>query len=678
MSHDQVTGHRCERTVQLSADCWTRRVRCNILSAPTIRRVTLPLGGGIGGDHVLNVGPTNQNGEDDADLAVFVDRLAAAGSDRATDSAQAQIRRFITAGAPPPGLRRLAEALAASVAERPPSPRRPAEDPGSIVTAMRDHTLVVLEDFDAAAVARAVAALLADGRRIVVTAAAGAELAAVRAALPADTAARALDALPPLAPAELRELRRLLATSTPERRARAGQQLPPDRALPPVEEVAALCAQAVRQAGTGTGVHMVPALLANLDPVRRSAVTSVARSVSGSLGAMPHRAEYGWARKLLANLIYGQHRAGFDRMLEDTAQAVAAIDRARHVPPVSFTATPPPGGMDALRRYHDYLESGGRARSYFRSSVHREALPVLGLARVGPRVPETDDDVQRVIEHLELAERRDRIVAGCAEIGVPAPRDDGELAELADGLVKVAAAAGSVGALRHDVLFIAPNSPLSVPDVEAAEEVASAILEYADNGSAVLAGRRLDAMADDLAAAGAGTATVMEYGLSVVALRTRDITGYAAAVDALAAARREVRDENLMVALLQRLDAAAPQLARAWSVLAEDDPAALGLASFLPAEALLTAVPAPDSADVVLVLGAAGLGVERLLLTAIAPRMVAVVGPGEQSDDSPTLLSVLRRASALVIRGGGTGGGRVVPLGGGAGRTTAPVGHAGA
>ena len=61
-----------------------------------------------------------------------------------------------------------------------------------------------------------------------------------------------------------------------------------------------------------------------------------------------------------------------------------------------------------------------------------------------------------------------------------------------------------------------------------------------------------------------------------------------------------------------------------------------------------------------LVLGAAGLGVERLLLTAVAPRMVAVVGPGEQSDDSPTLLSVLRRASALVIRGGGTGGGRVV------------------
>ena len=165
---------------------------------------------------MLDVGPTNQNGEYDADLAVFVDRLAAAGRTGATESAQAQIRRLITGGAPPPGLRRLAEALAASVAERPPSPRRPAEDPGSIVTAMRADALVVLEDFDAAAVARAVAALLADGRRIVVTAAAGAELAAVRDALPPHSAARALDALPPLAPAELRELRRLLATSTPE------------------------------------------------------------------------------------------------------------------------------------------------------------------------------------------------------------------------------------------------------------------------------------------------------------------------------------------------------------------------------------------------------------------------------------------------------------------------------
>ncbi|WP_433557371.1 hypothetical protein ACQPWY_37250 [Pseudonocardia xinjiangensis] len=630
---------------------------------------------------MLDVGPANQNGEDDADLAVFVDRLAAAGPDHATTSAQAQIRRTIASGAPPPGLRRLAEALAASVAELPPPPRRPAEDPRSIVSAMRDNTLVLLEDFDAAAVARAVAALLADGRRIVVTATDPAELTAVREALPADSVSRALDALPQLTPAELRELRRLLATSTPERRARAGQELPADGMLPSPHEVAALCAQADDTVGTGEGTWMVPTLLSDLDPERRSAVTSVARCVNRSLGALPARWEHPWAWTLLSNLIYGHHRAIFDRMLEDTAQVVTVLDRTRHLPPVTLAGPPPPDAFEVLRRYREHLESGGRARGgYFRNTVQREVRPILALARVGPRTPETADDVHRVIEHLELGERRNRIAAGCAELGLPLPRGEGELVELADGLVKVAAAARSVGALRHDVLFLAPNSPLSVPNVESAEEIAGAILEYADHGSAIVAGRRLDAMADDVAAR-AGTVPAPEYEMAAAALRQRDAAGYAAAVDALAAARRDVHDENLQVGLLQRLGADAPQLADAWTALARTDPAALGLVVFLPVEALLTAVPPADSADVVLVLGAGGLGVERLLLTAVAPRMFAVVATDEpQSDtdtDTPTLASVLRRASALVIRSGPTGGARVVPLAG-AGRKTARVGQAGA
>jgi hypothetical protein len=420
---------------------------------------------------------------------------------------------------------------------------------------------------------------------------------------------------------------------------------------------------------------MVPTLLANLDPERRNAVTSVARCVSRSLSALPPRTEHTWMRGLLSNLIYGQNRAPFDRMLEDTAQAVAVLDRARYLPPVSFSATPPPGALDVLRRYREYLESGGRARSYFRNSVQREVRSVLAPARVGPRAPETADDVQRVIEHLELGERRNRIDAGCMELGLPAPRNEGELAELADGLVKVAAAARSVGALRHDVLFLAPDSPLSVPDVESAEEIAGAILEYADHGSAIMAERRLDSLAGELAAR-AGPAQPPEYERAVVALRRRDVAAYAAAFDALAAARRDVRDESLQVALLQRLGAGAPELAQAWTALAQDDPAALGVASFLSVEALLSAVPPADSADVVLVLDAAELGVERLLLTAVAPRMVAVVAPDEQPSDNPSLLSVLRRASALVIRRENAGGGRVVPLNGG--RKAAPAGRAGA
>jgi hypothetical protein len=623
---------------------------------------------------VLEVGPANQNGEDD-DLAVFVDRLAAAGSDQSTTDAQTQIHHAIAAGAPPPGLRRLAEALAASVAELPP-PRRPPEDTTSVVTAVRDNTLVVLEDFDAPATARAVAALLADGRRVVVTGA-PAELAAVRTALPPEAVDRAIPHLPVLPPAELRELRRLLATSTPERRARGDQLLPPESALPDVSEVAQLCALAAGSEAAGDGEWVLPTVLANLDEDRRAAVTSVAERVDRALTALPPRGESEWTWRLLSELIYGQHREAFDQMLEDTAQVSAVLDRTRSAPPVSFTAAPPRGAVEVLVRYREFLAAGGRSRSYFRSPAQRDVQPVLDLALIGSRQPETEEDIDRLIEYLELVERQARVDAGCAELGVPVPADENELAEIIDGLVKVAAAARSVSALRHDVLFLAADSPLSVPDVETAQAIATGILEFAVHGSGVDAARRLDALADALAALSPVSAMAPEHEWAVTALHGRDAAAYAAAVEALGAARREARDEKLCATLLRRLGESAPRLAAAWTALAETTPAALGFASFVPVEPLLSTLPPVDSADVVIVLGAGRLGVERLLLSAVAPRIVAVVGPGDGRDDTPTLLSVLQRASALVIRGRPTGG-RVVPFNGNTSRAVRPVGQAGA
>jgi hypothetical protein len=625
---------------------------------------------------VVEVGAGNQNGEDD-DLAVFVDRLAAAGTDQSTTDAQTQIHRGIAAGHPPPGVRRLAEALAASVAELPPPPRRPVEDTASLVSAVRDNTLVVLEDFDVPAIARAVAALLADGRRVVVTGAASAELAAVRAALPAEAADCALPHLPVLPPAELRELRRLLATSTPERRARGAQLLPPEAELPDTGEVAQLCALAAGSEAAGDGEWVLPTLLADLDEDRRAAVTSVAQCVDRSLTAMPSRIEHGWAWQLLSELIYGRHRAEFDQMLEDTAEVMAVLDRTRSAPPVLFAEPPPPGAVEVLLRYREFLATGGRSRSYFKSAVQRDVQPVLDVVRVGTQVPETEEDVDRVLEYLELVDRQARVDAACAELGVPVPADENELAEIGNGLAQVATAARSVGALRHDVLFLGTDSPLSVPDVDAAQDIAAGILEFAVHGSGVDAARRLDALADALAALSPVTATAPEHELAVAALRARDSAGYAAAVEALGAARREQRDDQVRVLLLQRLEEGAPRLAAAWAALADTSPAALGFVSFVPVEPLLSTLPPPDSADVVLVLGAGGLGVERLLLSAVAPRIVAATGPGNARGDGPTLLSVLQRASALVIRGRPTGG-RVVPFNGGSARTAARMGQAGA
>ena len=123
------------------------------------------------------------DGADDAtdDLAVFVDRLAASGSDEATAKAREQIRRSIAAAGSPPGLRHIAEALAATLADTP-APRKPPEDAVTVGAAMRVSPLLILQDHTPDAVADAVAALVGDGRRVLVTAATTEELGAVRAA----------------------------------------------------------------------------------------------------------------------------------------------------------------------------------------------------------------------------------------------------------------------------------------------------------------------------------------------------------------------------------------------------------------------------------------------------------------------------------------------------------------
>jgi hypothetical protein len=620
---------------------------------------------------VQHVGRPTGDASGDPDLAVFVDRLAAAGSDRPTTIAARRIRQVVVAGHAPPGVRRLAEALAATVSELPPTPRQPSEGPASVVAAMRVHGFLVLEDVDPAAVAATVSALVDDGRRVVVTGSTVAELADVRHSLPDVTRARVVDELPALAPGEMRELRTLLATSTPQRRARAGQTLPDPAHLPSPDEVARLCVGAERHQRSGPAVGMISALLAGLEQDRRDAVTAVAARVSHALGGMPRRDESEWAWTLLSDLIYGQHRAVFDRMTEDTAQSVAALERTRTAPSVQVAAPLPPGSLDAVRRYGEFLRSGGRSRSYFRGPVQRDVVPVLRVLRVGGRIPETYDDIQRVLDHLELAERLSRIDASCAEIGLAAPRNEAELNELADVIVRVGAAARSVGALRHDVLFLGTDSPLAVPDVETAQQVAAAILQYAAHGPVAEAGRDLDRMADDLARRGASP----EVEHAIAALRARDVTGYVTALEAIGRARREKQDEARRSELAARLAEQSRGLAAAWT--ASDSPSAPGFAWFTPVDGLLSAVPGADAVDVVVVLGAARMGVERLLLTAAAPRMIAVMAPGERADAAPTLLSVLQRASALVIRGRSAAPATVVPITT-ARKVTTPIGQAGA
>lgn len=604
---------------------------------------------------------------DDADLAVFVDRVAAAGSDSSTVRAKEGIRRAIAAGETPPGVRRLAEALAASVIGRPAadplaqlaapvssSPASEARDSAAaVVAAVSDSSLVVLEDFDVPAVAAAVAGLLADGRRVVVTAEQPGELLRLRAAMGPAQTDRIVDDLTLLPPADIRELRCLLATSTPARRARGGQLLPPIELLPSIDEVRRLCHLAERPASAaGRANGMISDVLTGLDPARRDAVTSVARYVQRALAALPSWTESPWVWRLLADLTYQRHRAPFDQLREETVQAVVALERADTQAPVAVTGPLPGDALAMLGRYAEYLAGGGRTHlTLRRSAPQREIQPVLRVLRVDGRTPESLGDVSRAVEYLELGERLSRIDRACIAIGIAAPRDEVELASLTDLLARVAAAARAVGALRHDVLFLAEDSPLAVPDLDTAGQVAAAIVDHAghgaDNGATQQLDRLMTALRDTVPIA----ERCAEHEDALRALTVRDAAAYALAADALRAATRARHDEARQLALLDRLAAVAPRLATSWEGLARTEPAALGFVCLRPVEALLDAAPPPDSVDVVLVLGAERLGMERLLLTAVAPRLVAVVTPGAATEDASTLLGVLRRAAAPVIPG---------------------------
>ena len=177
------------------------------------------------------------------------------------------------------------------------------------------------------------------------------------------------------------------------------------------------------------------------------------------------------------------------------------------------------------------------------------------------------------------------------------------------------------------MLFLHPDSPVSVPDVAAAEQLAAAVLDYDENGSPRQAAERLDGMADVLAALAPPQATAPEHARAVAALRDRDPVGYAAAVDDLVGAHLAQRDERRTAALLTELGSDVARAGLDAHRRRHAGPSGPGL---------VHAVRARCSPSCRRRTGRtswwwstpARVGVDRALLGAAAPRMLAVAAPG--------------------------------------------------
>jgi hypothetical protein len=188
-------------------------------------------------------------------------------------------------------------------------------------------------------------------------------------------------------------------------------------------------------------------------------------------------------------------------------------------------------------------------------------------------------------------------------------------------LERVEEAVRAVEAFRREVLFIHANSPIAVPDAATADMVAREIVKAVDSLRRATA--ELNELADTLAGSAPESGTAAEVADLTDALRRGHLPDYLHAVERLSAARLQHADQLRQLELLARLREGAPELADAW-----EEPGAhrytQGIARFFPLTELLSDLPGPDSADVVLLLDAQTVAPESLLSMAAAAALVAV------------------------------------------------------
>ena len=587
--------------------------------------------------------------------------------------AAAEVRRRIKAGETPVGLNRLSEVVA-PIAAVAPAPRQPIEDPDAVVEVVRRYPCAVVDAADALSIARCLAAVLADGRRVVVTGTDPVALAEVRAGLPEPLHGLCLDRELPLTESQVRELRWLMVTETMQRRERFDQLLPERELVPSPQRVAQLC----RASGKGRsevreGAELIPELLGKLDDQRLAALIDTARRCLDALDqaglnadSTMGRRDAAWTRPLLEQVMFGTARPAFEKLLRGAADLVASAGKlSTAADRMGVIGELPADAISKLRAYADFLDAGGKPRLYFRSEQQRGVEPVLAHLQLDGEPVKDSALLRQAIAFLRLIESMELLRLGCKRLGVPQPSDVPAVAELKRRLDTLSEAALATEDLRHEVLFIHPTSPVSMPDLATTQQVAAVIAESGGVDEVRLARAELDSVTEELtnwvAQVRAPHRPAPEACAAADALREMDVATYSQAVAELSAARRQHADQSRLGSLLDRLRAGAPGLAQAWQQAGAPS-VGCGTARFIPLNGLLGKLPAPDTADLVLLLGADTLNTENLLVAAAAPRLLAVgngftkaplpaVTPGLAglAGESETVLTALRRAGVPVI-----------------------------
>ncbi|GAB7190841.1 hypothetical protein NUM3379_15480 [Kineococcus sp. NUM-3379] len=386
----------------------------------------------------------------------------------------------------------------------------------------------------------------------------------------------------PVPPARVGELLGLLAASTPQRRARTAQLIPPGEALPAPEAFADLVETERAALEAARAVHTD--LVERLEPLDDASLARArehGERVRTGLSTL-REGPADWRQQCLDDALAGRDAllwrqvADVGGQAEDAERTLRSLG-LREVQLPAFEATgpgSPKGQLDAGRALLEHLRAGGRLKGVLKPAVQRQAEPLLSGATVDGLAPGTEELLALVLARLEVEVTAAALARRWAEVGLAVPADAplarrvSQLVGAYRDLLSVNELLQAMGAIRRELSGAGAAVSLTT------WEQWAALLDGLDGLAAQRAAQVARSAVDRAAAALKRTVGVdraaPECADLLAAARARDTGAYAAAFAALAAARVDVEQQARSEELWQELNAAHPGLAQLVQATAAD------------------------------------------------------------------------------------------------------------
>ncbi|MFI5563358.1 AAA domain-containing protein [Amycolatopsis japonica] len=393
--------------------------------------------------------------------------------------------------------------------------------------------------------------------------------------------------IPPLGPADFAELRRLLASRTPDRTRRAEQVIPDLSLFPSPGDLAGLV-HAERNAfdANSESETAVSRQLAALDSDRLGRLESLWQEAwsafqAAGLDVGDPAAQRAWvwqaARDLLGDKnhgIWGQLWA----VRTEPNRLLAALQNLDVGTVVDFRENITPGSLGTARNWLnvakpllEYYRGGGKLRRRMPVKAQKGAQPLLDAVRVDGGPPGNEAQLLAAMHRIDAEVSALQLARRWVDLGVPVRATSAVtvLSELADHGAALEAVQRLHEAQQTVIATLAEaRIALNVSTPEWLFDAFQAVPAARKRHEYAAAKRQIDLVHAQLTAVAADQSTCLELGTVIAAVSARDPEAYARGLDELRKAQDEQVAEQRCRSLERTLGAIHPNLLR----LLERDP----------------------------------------------------------------------------------------------------------